>query len=82
MTQLRQDRDTDGKAQTAAILKNGTAVQVLGNVVQNETPVKTPDVDSKGYFILGDCANGWDPTKPLMMKETAEGSHIYSIRLR
>ena len=79
MTQLRQDRD---KAQTTAILKNGTAVQVLGNVVQNETPVKTPDVDSKGYFILGDCANGWDPTKPLMMKETAEGSHIYSIRLR
>ena len=80
-SQKYEQRKLNVDVTTAAVLKNGTAVQVLGNVVQNETPLKTPDVDAKGYFILGDGANGWDPTKPLMMKETAEGSHIYKATM-
>lgn len=80
-SQKYEQRKLNVDVTTAAVLKNGTAVQVLGSVVQNETPLKTPDVDANGYFILGDGANGWDPTKPLMMKETAEGSHIYKATM-
>ena len=65
-------------ATAAGVLENGTAVQVAGKLTQNETPIQTPEADPKGYFMLGDFADhGWDPTKPVLMTETAEGSKIY-----
>lgn len=64
-SQKYEQRKLNVDVTTAAVLKNGTAVQVLGSVVQNETPLKTPDVDANGYFILGDGANGWKQTEML-----------------
>lgn len=64
--------------EAAGVLKDGSAVAVSGSVTQNETPVRTPDVDAKGYYMLGNInGNDWTVNKPVMMKETAEGSHVY-----
>lgn len=77
-SQKCEKRALDVEATAAGVLQDGTAVQVAGKVTQNETPIQTPDADPKGYFMLGDFAgHGWDPTNPVLMTETAEGSNIY-----
>ncbi len=79
-SQKYEKRALDIDATAAGILQNGTAVQVAGKVIQYETPVATPDADSKGYYILGNVNdNGWTPGKPVIMTETAEGSNIYKV---
>lgn len=77
-SQKCEKRALEVDATAAGVLENGTAVQVAGKLTQNETPIQTPEADPKGYFMLGDFADhGWDPTKPVLMTETAEGSKIY-----
>lgn len=77
-SQKCEKRALEVDATAAGVLENGTAVQVAGKLTQNETPIQTPEADPKGYFMLGDFAgHGWDPTKPVLMTETAEGSKIY-----
>lgn len=79
-SQKYEKRNLTVAATAAAVLKTGEAVEVKGTATQEETPIKTPDVDSKGYFILGDATpNGWNtPIKPLWLKETAAGSNIFT----
>ncbi len=77
-SQKCEKRALDVDATAAAVLQDGTAVQVVGKVTQNETPIPTPEVDSKGYYLLGDVnGNGWTPNRPVMMTETAAGSNVY-----
>lgn len=77
-SQKCEKRALEVDATAAGVLENGTAVQVAGKLTQNETPIQTPEADPKGYFMLGDFAgHGWDPTNPILMTETAEGSKIY-----
>ena len=77
-SQKCEKRALEVDATAAGVLENGTAVQVAGKLTQNETPIQTPEADPKGYFMLGVFADlGWDPTKPVLMTETAEGSKIY-----
>lgn len=77
-SQKCEKRALEVDATAAGVLENGTAVQVAGKLTQNETPIQTPEADPKGYFMLGDFADhGWDPTNPILMTETAEGSKIY-----
>ena len=77
-SQKCEKRALDIDATASGVLQDGTAVQVAGKVTQNETPIATPEVDPQGYFMLGNLAGtAWDPKKPLMMTETAEGSNIF-----
>jgi hypothetical protein len=78
-SQKYEKRSLTVAASAAAVLKTGEAVAISGSATQAETPIKTPDVDAKGYFILGDAnPNGWTPNKPLFLKETATGSNIFT----
>lgn len=79
-SQKCEKRALDVDATAAGVLEDGTAVQVAGKVTQNETPIQTPEADPKGYYILGNVNdNNWTVNKPVMMAETAEGSHVYKV---
>lgn len=82
-SQKCEKRALEVDATAAGVLENGTAVQVAGKLTQNETPIQTPEADPKGYYILGDVnGNGWTPSKPVLMTETAEGSNVYKAAVR
>lgn len=77
-------RNIDVKSTVSAILTNGDAVTIdmAGETTGSVTP-RPVNVDPKGYYLLGDFTenskdgNGWQPTAPVYMKETAKGSGIY-----
>lgn len=82
-SQKYEKRALDIDATASGVLQDGTAVQVAGKVTQNETPVVTPEADPSGYFMLGNLeGTDWNPTKPLMMTETAEGSKVYKATVK
>lgn len=82
-SQKYEKRALNVTATTSAVLTSGEAVAISGSVTQNETPIKTPDVDAKGYFMLGNVNdNGWTPNKPVWLKETKDGSHIYTAAVK
>ena len=77
-------RNIDVKSTVSAILANGDAVTIdmAGETTGSVTP-RPVNVDPQGYYLLGDFkenskdGKGWQPTAPVYMKETAEGSGIY-----
>lgn len=77
-------RNIDVKSTVSAILANGDAVTIdmAGETTGSVTP-RPVNVDPRGYYLLGEFTenskdgNGWQPTAPVYMKETAEGSGIY-----
>lgn len=82
-SQKCEKRALNVTASTSAILTSGEAVAISGSATQNETPIKTPDVDAKGYFMLGNVNdNGWTLNKPVWMTETKDGSHIYTAAVK
>lgn len=67
-------RALDVTVKSVAMLKNGTAVMVESKTTQNEQPIPTPAIDSKGYYLLGDFAGvGWNLATPLHMTKVEEG---------
>lgn len=63
-----------------AKLTNGTAVAISGSLVQNETPVATPELDSKGYYLLGNLDdNNWTPSKAIWMTSNGDGTYSATV---
>ncbi len=63
-------------------LDNGDAVTgITSTTSATVTPAATPEVDPKGYYLLGNFVgngdSGWDNTKPLWMEDQGDG--IYKL---
>lgn len=76
-TRKYEKRELNVDVEATVYPKSKTAVAIKGELKQNETPIPTPEIDHKGYYILGDIENvGWTPSKGLMM--TDKGNGIYT----
>ena len=76
-TRKYEKRELNVDVEATVYPKSKTAVAIKGELKQNETPIPTPEIDHKGYYILGDIKNvGWTPSKGLMM--TDKGNGIYT----
>ena len=76
-TRKYEKRELNVDVEATVYPKSKTAVAIKGELKQNETPIPTPEIDPKGYYILGDIENvGWAPSKGLMM--TDKGNGIYT----
>lgn len=76
-TRKYEKRELNVDVEATVYPKSKTAVAIKGEIKQNETPIPTPEIDPKGYYILGDIENvGWTPSKGLMM--TDKGNGIYT----
>lgn len=76
-TRKYEKRELNVDVEATVYPKSKTAVAIKGEIKQNETPIPTPEIDPKGYYILGDIKNvGWTPSKGLMM--TDKGNGIYT----
>lgn len=76
-TRKYEKRELNVDVEATVYPKSKTAVAIKGELKQNETPIPTPEIDPKGYYILGDIKNvGWTPSKGLMM--TDKGNGIYT----
>ena len=61
-----------------AKLQSGSSVAFTKEVIQKETPIKTPAVDPNGYYLLGEVnGNGWNPEEPVWFAKVADG--IYEV---
>ena len=79
-TRKYEKRELNVDVEATVYPKSKTAVVIKGELKQNETPIPTPEIDSKGYYILGDIENvGWTPSKGLMM--TDKGNGIYTATI-
>lgn len=76
-TRKHEKRELNVDVEATVYPKSKTAVAIKGELKQNETPIPTPEIDPKGYYILGNIKNvGWTPSKGLMM--TDKGNGIYT----
>lgn len=76
-TRKYEKRELNVDVEATVYPKSKTAVAIKGEIKQNETPIPTPEIDPKGYYILGNIKNvGWTPSKGLMM--TDKGNGIYT----
>ena len=76
-TRKYEKRELNVNIEASVLTKSGTAVAIKGELKQNETPIPTPAIDEKGYYLLGDLNdNGWTPSKGIMM--TNKGNGIYT----
>ena len=76
-TRKYEKRELNVDVEATVYPKSKTAVAIKGELKQNETPIPTPEIDPKGYYILGNIKNvGWTPSKGLMM--TDKGNGIYT----
>lgn len=79
-TRKYEKRELNVDVEATVYPKSKTAVAIKGELKQNETPIPTPEIDSNGYYILGDIENvGWTPSKGLMM--TDKGNGIYTATI-
>lgn len=79
-TRKYEKRELNVDVEATVYPKSKTAVAIKGEIKQNETPIPTPEIDPKGYYILGDIENvGWTPSKGLMM--TDKGNGIYTATI-
>lgn len=79
-TRKYEKRELNVDVEATVYPKSKTAVVIKGELKQNETPIPTPEIDPKGYYILGDIENvGWTPSKGLMM--TDKGNGIYTATI-
>lgn len=76
-TRKYEKRELSVDVEAVVYTKSKTAVAIKGDLKQNETPIPTPTIDPKGYYLLGDLEGvGWVPSKGLMM--TDKGNGIYT----
>lgn len=76
-TRKCEKRELTVNVEATVFPKSKTAVAIKGELKQNETPIPTPEIDPKGYYLLGDLENvGWTTSKGLMM--TDKGNGIYT----
>lgn len=79
-TRKYEKRELNIDVEATVYPKSKTAVAIKGELKQNETPIPTPEIDPKGYYILGDIENvGWTPSKGLMMEDKGNGIYTATI---
>ena len=79
-TRKCEKRELDVDVEAVVYPKSKTAVAIKGTLKQNETPIPTPAIDPKGYYLLGDLANvGWTPSKGIMMKDKGDGTYTVTV---
>lgn len=73
-SQKYEKRSLTVKVYSHAVLKNGEAFAFTKELIQNETPAATPEIDPNGYYLLGDLSNNaWTPSKGIWMTQESEG---------
>lgn len=79
-TRKYEKRELNIDVEATVYPKSKTAVAIKGELKQNETPIPTPEIDPKGYYILGDIENvGWTPSKGLMMEDKGNGIYTATV---
>lgn len=79
-TRKYEKRELNVDVEATVYPKSKTAVAIKGELKQNETPIPTPEIDPKGYYLLGDIENvGWTPSKGLMMVDKGNGIYTATI---
>lgn len=76
-------RDMKVESKVSVNLASGDAVAInsIGETTGKLTPTATPQLDEKGYYMLGHL-NGkaeWDNTDPIWMNKIAEG--VYQVKV-
>lgn len=79
-TRKYEKRELNVDVEATVYPKSKTAVAIKGELKQNETPIPTPEIDPKGYYLLGDFENvGWTPSKGLMMEDKGNGIYTATV---
>lgn len=77
-SQKYETRELKVSVDAHAKLQSGSSVAFTKEVIQKETPIETPAVDSNGYYLLGEVnGNGWNPEEPVWFAKVADG--IYEV---
>lgn len=75
-------RDLKVETQVSINLASGDAVSITnkGETTGKFTPTATPQLDEKGYYMLGQVnGNEWDATKPVWMNKVSDG--VYQLKV-
>lgn len=79
-TRKYEKRELNVDVEATAFPKSGTAVAIKGALKQNETPIPTPTIDPKGYYLLGNLSdNNWTPSKGIMMADKGNGIYTATV---
>ena len=76
-------RDLKVETQVSINLASGDAVSFTtkGETTGKFTPAATPQLDEKGYYMLGQVnGNEWDATAPVWMNQISDG--VYQLRVQ
>lgn len=71
-------RNLSVETKFAAKLSNGDAVALTGNTDASLTPAKTPDIDEKGYCMMGQWQS-WNKKAPTEMKKTSDSTYTATV---
>lgn len=75
-------RDLQVETQVSINLASGDAVSIStkGETTGKFTPAATPQLDEKGYYMLGQVnGNEWDATSPVWMNKISDG--VYQLKV-
>lgn len=75
-------RDLNVETQVSINLASGDAVSITnkGETTGKFTPTATPQLDEKGYYMLGQVnGNKWDAKSPVWMKKISDG--VYQLKV-
>ena len=75
-------RDLKVETQVSINLASGDAVSITtkGETTGKFTPTATPQLDEKGYYMLGQVnGNEWDATAPVWMNKISDG--VYQLKV-
>lgn len=74
-------RDLNVETQVSINLASGDAVSInKGETTGKFTPTATPQLDEKGYYMLGQVnGNEWDATSPVWMNKISDG--VYQLKV-
>lgn len=75
-------RDLQVETQVSINLASGDAVSIStkGETTGKFTPTATPQLDEKGYYMLGQVnGNEWDATSPVWMNKISDG--VYQLKV-
>ena len=75
-------RDLNVETQVSINLASGDAVSITdkGETTGKFTPTATPQLDEKGYYMLGQVNdNGWNEKSPVWMNKIADG--VYQLKV-
>ena len=73
-------RDLNVETQVSINLASGDVIMIKGETTGKFTPNATPQLDEKGYYMLGQVnGKGWDATSPVWMTKISDG--VYQLKV-